>query len=59
MVFYFRHKYTCLISNIDWNHSQDSIKNCRKTLKVLQKEATNKENLVGRAEKCPFKKSKS
>lgn len=51
-----------LWSKIDWNHSQEAIKNNRKSLKVLQKEATNKENLIGRSflpEKCPFKKSKS
>lgn len=41
--------------------TQENIKNVRKTLKVLQKGSTDKENLVGRpiSEKNLFKKSKS
>lgn len=43
---------------------QENIKSMRKTLKVLQKDASDKENLVGRnvntsAEKSLYKKSKS
>lgn len=43
--------------------TKENIKNARKTLKVLQKDATDKENLIGRrtpsAEKTLFKKCKS
>lgn len=42
---------------------KESVKNSRKTLKVLQKEAVNKENLIGRSpfpeKNITFKKSKS
>ncbi|XP_031629631.1 geminin [Contarinia nasturtii] len=46
---------------VDTTEEQENTKNARKTLKILQKGATDKENLIGRpvTEKNLFKKSKS
>lgn len=54
-------KMNIIIYFVHFFSFQENIKNARKTLKVLQKGATDKENLIGRPaiEKTLFKKSKS